>query len=161
MRFVGTVLAVLLALAASRVYAGTTINTNGSPDGVAIGGFDTVAFFKQGKAVKGSAEFTYEWGGAKWLFANEEHLQLFKLSPEKWAPQYGGHCAYGMSEGYVSQKPTGGEFEIVNDKLYLFPAGNFRSSSRDAWLRFGSGPIQRIYHGDKNWFKAKSELESK
>jgi YHS domain-containing protein len=161
MRSHGVVLATLLAFAGSFACAGTSINTNGSPDGVAIAGFDPIAFFTQGKPVKGTPEFTYEWGGAKWFFANAEHLQQFKQDPEKWAPQYGGHCAYGVSEGYVSDKPTAGEFEIVNSKLYLFPAGSFRSSSRDAWLRFGSGPVQRIYHGDKNWSKLKSQLEAR
>jgi YHS domain-containing protein len=143
-------------------WAGTTINTIGSADGIAIGGFDTVAFFLQKKAVRGSVEFAYEWSGAKWYFSSAENITLFKGNPEKWAPQYGGHCSLGTAEGYLSSKPTSGLFEIVNDKLYLFPHGN-RSETGAVyeWLNWGGGPIRRIENGDRNWPQLKSTLEAK
>jgi YHS domain-containing protein len=64
---------------------------NAGSDGVAIKGYDTVAYFTMGKPVKGIDEFTYEWNGAKWMFSSREHLDLFAADPEKYAPQYGGY----------------------------------------------------------------------
>ena len=60
-------------------------------DGIAIKGYDTVAYFTMGKPVKGEERFAYEWNGAKWLFSNVGHLDMFAAYPEKYAPQYGGY----------------------------------------------------------------------
>jgi YHS domain-containing protein len=68
--------------------AKTPINAE---NGVAIKGYDTVAYFTEGKPVKGNEEFSIDWKGAKWLFSSREHLELFEKSPEKYAPQYGGY----------------------------------------------------------------------
>jgi YHS domain-containing protein len=70
-------------------YAREPINTD--PRGVAIEGYDPVAYFTQGKAVEGSDEFSYHWMGATWYFASGEHLEMFKSNPERYAPQYGGY----------------------------------------------------------------------
>jgi YHS domain-containing protein len=161
MKVPNTLVALLVAFSACLSHAGTAINTIGSSDGVAIKGFDPVAFFTLKKATPGDPNLTYEWSGAKWQFASDENLQQFKQDPEKFAPQYGGHCAYGMSEGYVSRKPTNGDFEIMNDKLYLFPAGDHRGSTRDAWWRYGAGPKRRIADADRNWPRLKADLEAK
>ena len=59
--------------------------------GVAIKGYDTVAYFTQGRAVKGKKEFSYEWSDAKWYFASAEHRDLFAAEPERYAPKYGGY----------------------------------------------------------------------
>jgi len=59
--------------------------------GVAIKGYDTVAYFTEGRAVKGSKKFTYVWNDAKWYFLSEEHQDMFASDPEKYAPRYGGH----------------------------------------------------------------------
>ena len=59
--------------------------------GLAIKGYDPVAYFKLGKPEKGKSEFEFKWEGAKWRFSNSEHLDLFKTNPEKYAPQYGGY----------------------------------------------------------------------
>ena len=66
-----------------------TINVD--TDGIALKGYDTVAYFTMGLPVKGLKEFQYNWQGAKWLFSNHEHLTLFQENPEKYAPQYGGY----------------------------------------------------------------------
>ena len=65
----------------------------------AIRGYDTVAYFTENKPVKGAEEFSYEYKGAQWLFSSAENLELFKAEPEKYAPQYGGYCAYAVSKG--------------------------------------------------------------
>ena len=64
---------------------------NIGPDGVAIKGYDTVAYFTMGKPVKGDEKYAYEWDGAKWLFSSKAHLDLFAAEPDKYAPQYGGY----------------------------------------------------------------------
>ena len=64
---------------------------NAGADGVALKGYDPVAYFTMGLPVKGHKEFQFEWKNAKWLFANSEHLTLFQENPEKYAPQYGGY----------------------------------------------------------------------
>ena len=76
-------------LIASTCWAKSEINTNWR--GVAVKGYDTVAYFTQGKPVKGDSKFEHKWKEATWRFANAEHLELFKTDPEKYAPQYGGY----------------------------------------------------------------------
>lgn len=144
-------------------FAGSSVNTIGSTEGVAISGYDAVAFFIGKKATRGIPEFAYEWMGAKWFFATQGNLDTFKANPEQYAPQYGGHCALGASEGYVSAKPTNGEFEIYRGKLYLFPPGNDgdRAGAHNAWWKYGGGPYRRIPAADKNWPKLKEALEAK
>jgi YHS domain-containing protein len=73
----------------SAAWAAGPFNTD--EHGLAIKGYDPVAYFKQEKSLKGSGEFTYRWSGAKWRFVSAEHLELFKSDPEKYAPQYGGY----------------------------------------------------------------------
>lgn len=98
------------------------------PSGVAIRGYDTVAYFTQGKPVEGSTEFTTEWEGASWRFSSQEHLDLFTASPEEYAPQYGGYCAYGVAkDGLVKIEPE--NWSIVDDKLYL----NFNDKVQGLW----------------------------
>ena len=73
----------------SPVWSKSRINTNWR--GVAIKGYDPVAYFTLGKPVEGSEEFEFEWMAVKWRFSNARHLDLFKSDPEKYAPQYGGY----------------------------------------------------------------------
>ena len=67
----------------------TPINVN--EDGIAIKGYDPVAYFTLNRPVKGQNEYQFEWNNAKWLFANNEHLAMFQVNPGKFAPQYGGY----------------------------------------------------------------------
>ena len=84
----------------------------------AVKGYDVVAYFTDGKAVPGAAAFSYEWEGARWLFASAAHRDLFEADPEKYAPQYGGYCAYAVAKGdLVDIDPEA--FTIVGGKLYL------------------------------------------
>ncbi len=89
-RFTSLLLLVLIYLfGTTTAWAKSEINSNWR--GVAIKGYDTVAYFTQGKPVKGESKFEYKWKDATWRFANVEHLELFKAEPEKYAPQYGGY----------------------------------------------------------------------
>ena len=82
-------LVLLITSGFSSLYAREPINAD--PRGLAIEGYDPVAYFTQRKAVEGSEEFSYYWMGATWHFASSEHLEMFKSHPERYAPQYGGY----------------------------------------------------------------------
>lgn len=125
------------------VFASEPINTleksglfGFKPSGIAIRGTDTVAYFTQGQVVKGSDSFSTQWQGATWKFASQKHLDLFLAEPEKYAPQYGGYCAYGVSNGYlVKIEPE--NWSIVDGKLYL----NYNDSVQEKWSRAKQGYI--------------------
>ena len=86
--------------------------------GIAIKGYDPVAYFTEGKAVRGSDTFSYQWLGATWHFASAEHRDLFTADPAKYAPQYGGYCTSGIVSGNIhSADPK--VWRIVDGKLYL------------------------------------------
>lgn len=109
----------------------------------AVGGYDTVAFFTEGKPVEGKKEFSLEWKGATWRFASAENKALFEAAPEKYAPQYGGYCAWAASQGYTA--PGRPKFwTIVDGKLYL----NFDKGVQDDWLKDVPGFIAKA---DANW----------
>ena len=83
--------AVILMLAAGRSAAAEDVVNTGYFGDVAIKGYDTVAYFAEHKAVKGSDKFAYRWLGANWYFSSAENRELFKREPVKYAPQYGGY----------------------------------------------------------------------
>jgi YHS domain-containing protein len=87
-------------------------------DGVAILGYDTVAYFTEGRPMQGKPEFEYVWGGSRWWFATAEHSDLFARNPEQYAPQFGGYCTGGLSLGYkMVADPE--NWQIVHSQLYL------------------------------------------
>ena len=109
----------------------------------AIRGYDTVAYFTKGKAVKGDKQFATQYKGATWLFESQEHLDLFVASPEKYAPQYGGYCAYAVAQNTTASiQPE--LFTIHEGKLYL----NFNQHINDKWL---GRKESFITQADKNW----------
>jgi YHS domain-containing protein len=116
---------------------------NKNKDSVAIKGYDPVAYFTQSKPVKGSAQFTHEWKGAKWQFASEENRNLFKASPDKYAPQYGGYCAWAVGHNYTADTDPEA-WKIVDGKLYL----NYNKSVQAKWSQ---EMPKWIADGDKNW----------
>jgi len=116
---------------------------NIGPDGIAIKGFDPVAYFTMGKPVKGAEQFSYEWKGAKWLFSEKDHLDLFTADPEKYAPKYGGYCAYAVSQGTTADiEPD--SWSIVDGKLYL----NLNKDVQKLWTGDMKAYIEKA---DRNW----------
>lgn len=111
--------------------------------GVAIKGTDPVAYFTQGQAVKGQKKFSAEYQGATFHFANTAHRDLFIANPEKYAPQYGGYCAWAVSNGYTASI-TPEAFRIVDGKLYL----NYSLRIQQQWE---SDRDNRIILADRNW----------
>lgn len=86
--------------------------------GVAIEGYDPVAYFESGAPAKGDRARVFEWNGATWRFASEANLAKFKEAPEKYAPQFGGYCAWAVSQGYTAGIDPKA-WKIVEGKLYL------------------------------------------
>lgn len=109
----------------------------------AIKGYDAVAYHTQSTATKGSEEFQYEWEGATWDFSSQENLDLFKISPEKYAPEFGGYCAYAVSQGYTYQSNPK-VWSIVEGKLYL----NYSAKIKEKWENEQASYIKL---GEKNW----------
>jgi YHS domain-containing protein len=112
----------------------------------AIRGADPVAYYALlpgSKAVMGNDEFSYEWLGATWKFSNAENRDLFIADPEKYAPEYGGYCAFAVSHNFTkSIKPN--EWEIVDGKLYL----NYNRTAHKKWARDKGESITRA---DEYW----------
>jgi len=114
-----------------------------TPDGLAIKGYDPVAYFTGGQPVPGLAENEFTWKGAKWRFASAEHRAMFKIYPDKYAPQYGGYCAYAISQGKTADiDPLA--WTIVNNKLYL----NLNKDVQGLWEKDRDAYIRKA---DENW----------
>ena len=112
-------------------------------DGVAIRGYDPVAYFDQGKPVAGNPEHALAWQGVTWHFASAEHRQAFQANPEKYAPAYGGYCAYAVAQDRLASiDPTA--WRIVDGTLYL----NYSASIQDKWERDIPGYIKQA---EMNW----------
>jgi YHS domain-containing protein len=105
----------------------------------AIQGYDPVAYFVAHKAVKGERQFSLKWEGAEWHFASADNLAAFQAEPEKYAPQFGGYCAFGVSQGYAPQTdPTA--YTVVDGKLYLnynHAVSQKWNGDRDAYIELG------------------------
>jgi YHS domain-containing protein len=127
--------------------AGGVINSS-LLGGVAIEGTDPVAYFEEGRPVAGSSAF--EWMGATWRFATAENRDRFGADPEKYAPQYGGYCAWAVSQGYTA-KIDPAAWRIVDGKLYL----NYSKDVQTQW----SGDIPgNIAKADVNWPQIRTDL---
>jgi len=112
-------------------------------DGVAINGYDPVAYFTQEKPVRGSSEFTAAYNGATWQFSSVANRDAFAADPEAYAPQYGGYCAYAVAKGYTASTSPNA-WHVHEGKLYL----NFNRAVRTLWRRDIPGFIAK---GDANW----------
>ena len=97
-------------------------------DDIAVQGHDPVAYFTDGKPVKGSKDFSVTHNDATFRFASAANRDKFKKSPDAYAPQYGGYCAWAVSQGYHA-KGDARFWKIVDGKLYL----NYNSSVQKTW----------------------------
>lgn len=101
-----------------------------SYDGVALRGADPVAFFQEDTHRIGSADFTADWNGAIWHFISAANRDTFVADPDRYAPQYGGYCAFAMSRGAIASSVPEA-WTIHEDKLYL----NYSVEVRTMWRR--------------------------
>ncbi|WP_137127962.1 YHS domain-containing (seleno)protein [Roseomonas sp. HF4] len=112
-------------------------------DGVAVRGTDVVAYVTEGRPVAGRADFTHAWRGATWRFASAANRDRFAADPERYAPAYGGFCAFAVSEGYTAPIDPNA-WRIVDGRLYL----NYNRSVQRRWEQDIPG---RITRADANW----------
>lgn len=133
-----------VALLLLTVFSGITAGKSSMTD-IAINGYDTVAYFSAGKAIKGSESFTFRWHEMTWYFISEENRDLFSSGPGKYAPRYDGYCAWAMTESRKARADPE-VWKIVNGKLYL----NCSKSAFKKWSRDIPGNIKKA---DRNWTK--------
>lgn len=128
-----------IGMASVQNYAQTQYLKNG----VAVQGYDPVAYFESNKAVQGKSDINAKYDKALYFFSSEKNKALFLKTPEKYAPQFGGYCAYGVSENHLS--PTDPQaFTIVDDKLYL----NYNLDVKKMWSKDREA---RITKANENW----------
>lgn len=118
-------------------------------DGLAIQGYDPVAFFKQNKAVKGSRDIAVFNQGTTYYFSSPENKEEFKKNTQKYEPEYGGWCAYAMGASGEKVNIDPADFKIVNNKLYLFYNKFFTNTLKD-WNKDEANLKSKA---DANWIK--------
>ena len=136
-RVIAAVLLTLGLLATAR--AGEFNESNG----VAIKGYDPVAYFRENKPVRGNSDFRFDYKGSTFQFANADNRAAFAANPEKFQPQYGGFCAFGTARGYKADIDPA-SFTVVDGKLYL----NYNSQVQQQWLKDTPGFIRQA---DERW----------
>ena len=119
----------------------------------ALEGYDTVAYFTLGEPTLGREQFSIRWQGSLWLFASQEHLDLFMGNPTRYAPQYNGWCAYAAAKDYIAESDPRNAWTIHNDKLYL----NWSPGVRRLW---GLRRAANIKKANQNWQHLLEELTS-
>ena len=137
-RFLLTIFTTVSLLGAVSANAAIDAIYTGLFSNEALRGYDTVAYFTEGKPVEGSDAFSTEYMGALWKFSSQQHLDLFLADPEKYAPQYGGYCAYAMANGdTASAEPD--LWTIHEGKLYL----NYSRRINRRWKEDMTGYIEK------------------
>ena len=138
------IVTVLCFVISESLSAKSYVNKNGSKH--AIEGYDPVAYFTKNQAIKGSKKYSYRWKKATWLFSSKKHKKLFAKNPKKYAPIYGGYCAYAVSRGYTAKTDPKNAWTVYKDRLYL----NYNKQIKEKWE-----PIkdQAILKANKNWPK--------
>jgi len=131
----------ICAAACTKTEGVAKINT--TSEGLAVRGYDAVAYFAVQNAIKGNPQFEYAWNGAKWLFSSAENLEKFKADPAAYAPQFGGYCAYAVSHGHTADgDPLA--WKVVDGRLYL----NYSPEVKQMWEK-EQGKF--IKDGETNW----------
>lgn len=116
-------------------------------NGYVINGYDVVSYFNNKPEIGIKAKYSYNYDGVLFAFINLENLNTFKENPEKYLPQYGGHCSYAMAVKGDKVSPNPQVFEIRDGKLHLF----HRQKGLEDWLQ--KGPIKLREKADVNWAK--------
>jgi hypothetical protein len=147
---IGVATAAFLALSAPTM-AEDLVNTGYFGD-VAIKGYDPVAYFTESKALEGSPQYSYRWLGANWQFASAENRELFIREPTRYAPQYGGYCADGVSFGTVTTNIDPKAWRIIEGKLFL----SYDPGAADG---FEKNP-NKLVDSRKHWSEVENTLVS-
>jgi YHS domain-containing protein len=112
--------------------------------GLGAKGYDVVSYFTENKPVQGSDRYTTEFGGVKWQFSSADNLAAFKKDPAKYAPQFGGYCAWGASIGKLFDVDPVNAWKVVDGKLYL----NFNGDINNTFSKAPQGFIDKA---NLNW----------
>ena len=115
---------------------------------VAVQGYDVVSYFTQKKSIAGDKKFTITYDDVNFQFSSKENLELFKINPTKYIPQYGGFCAYAIGKTGKKVDINPKTFEIRDGKLYLF-YNSWGTNTLELWLKEGAEKLQK--QADKNW----------
>ena len=119
--------------------------------GKAIRGYDPVAYFTQGEPVEGDGDFTHEWMDAKWYFASAKNRDAFAQDPARYAPQFGGYCAWAVSQNYTASTDPDA-WKIAGGKLNL----NYSKGVQEQWI--AGGVEKLIVQGARNWPAIRADL---
>ena len=140
-----TITATLLVTARADHAPGQKHLVNKTRDGVALQGYDPVAYFTESKPVKGSPSFQSEYGGARYHFANADHQRMFAAAPDKYVPAFGAYCGYAASINRLS--PISPEwFQVIDGRLIL-------QHNRKAWDKWNADLAGNLEKADANWPK--------
>lgn len=140
---------IVVAAMAAACSTAEAVALNTDAAGMALKGYDAVAYFAVDSAIRGDAKYSYVWNGAKWLFSSEENMSKFMADPETYAPQFGGYCAYAVSEGYTADADPEA-WKVVGGKLYL----NYNREVQKTWEK---NEAERIANGKMNWQQFKTK----
>ncbi|MBI2731143.1 MAG: YHS domain-containing protein [Sphingobacteriales bacterium] len=148
-QFLSTALLFVISLTSFAQDAQRKKEFNLGKNGLAIDGYDPVAYFKQGKAVKGSSSLAVVHQGVTYYFSSVENKEEFKKSPSKYEPEYGGWCAYAMGKNGEKVEIDPETFKIVNGKLFLF-YNKFFNNTLKSWNKDEASLHAKA---DVNWKK--------
>jgi hypothetical protein len=135
--------ALVFGLIVSTLVAESKPQVNATSRGLAMDGYDAVAYFADGKPTRGSAQFEMRWNGATWRFATAANRDAFQQRPDHFAPQFGGYCAYAVSRGYTANGDPR-VWKLVDGRLYL----NYSTSAQALWEKDIPANIAK---GRGNW----------
>ena len=141
MRTVFSSLALGLLVSATAFAALNPVNK--TDKGLALDGYDAVAYFMKQQAVRGNRNFTLEWNGATWRFSTLANKETFEKNPQRYAPQFGGYCSWAVGHNYTANGDPEA-WTIIDNKLYL----NYDKSVREMWLKEIPDLIKK---GERNW----------
>ena len=130
-------------------YAQESKNHRNLSNGIAIHGYDPVAYFKQGKALQGKKEFPVTANGIVYYCSSAENRKLLLKYPENYLPQYGGWCAFAMGDNGKKVDVNPETFKISGGKLYLF-YNSFPVNTLKSWNR---NEMNLMRNADRNWKK--------
>ena len=142
-RFLAMIAAMFAMFAAAPIADAISAPPVSAENGVAIKGYDPVAFFTIGKPQEGRAEHSFVYEGATWRFASAENLAAFKSDPARFAPQFGGYCAWAVSQHYLAPGDPN-YWKVVDGKLYL----NANARAKELWE---ADQVAAIKSGHANW----------
>lgn len=144
-RLIVFLLIALLAACEAKTFNSLSESVSKTADGLAIEGYDAVAYQTAESAFKGSQQYEFVWKGAKWLFVSKENQERFAAAPENYAPQYGGFCAWSVSQDKV-MKADPQVWKIVDGKLYLIQ----NEMVKEVWEKSQPDLVKK---SNENWIK--------